>query len=124
MATYATKEMFLKYFPKSEIPEHEIDNQLEAASIDIDGLTFNRINACGFDCLTDFQKGIVSRSVCYHTQFKFDNAEMLESIIASYSINGVSVSLDVKKLVTINDVVTSKSVFSILKQSGLCTRRL
>lgn len=121
---YATKEQFYNMFPKSDIPESEIQNNLKAASVDIDSLTFNRISKCGFDNLTEFQKEKVSRGVCRHTQFRFDNAELTDSVISSYSLNGASVTIDTGKIVNYNGVITSAYVYSELSQSGLCCRRL
>lgn len=121
---YATKEQFYNLFPESGIPESEIQNNLEAASVDIDALTFNRISKCGFDNLTEFQKEKIMRGVCRHTQFRFDNDELIDSVISSYSLNGASVTIDTGKIVNYNGVITSAYVFSELSQSGLCCRRL
>lgn len=124
MSAYASKEMFLEMFPDTELSEQQITSYLQAASVDVDSMTFNRITACGFDALTDFQKEKVSRAVCRQADFRFQNAEMFESPIASYSLNGASVTFDTKRLISIGDAVTSADIYSELKQSGLCVRRL
>lgn len=124
MSPYATKEQFLKMFSNTEIPESEIENLLITASSDVDSMTFNRIRACGFDFLTDFQREKVSRAVCRQADFRYQNEELFSGSIASYSINGVSVSYDKDRVVKVNGAVSSPDVYSELSQTGLCCRRL
>lgn len=124
MTSYAGKEDFSKMFPNSDIPQNEITNYLEAASSDVDSMTFNRITACGFDNLTDFQKEKVRSVVCRQASFRYENGELFESAIQSYSINGVSVTYDKSRTVTVGGAVTSPVIYAELKQSGLCCRRL
>ena len=111
-------------FPKTQMPSDEIELYLKTASVDIDSLTFNRIVACGFDSLTQFQKEKVQNAVCRQAELRFQNKELFESVIQSYSINGVSVTFDKSRLVTICGATTSTDIYSELKQSGLCVRRL
>lgn len=124
MSPYATKEQFLKMFPDSDVPENKIENLLITASSDVDSMTFNRIRACGFDSLTDFQKEKVGRAVCCQADFRYQNEELFSGSIASFSINGVSVTYDKDRLVKVNGAITFPTVFSELKQTGLCCRRL
>lgn len=124
MSAYVTKDDFVKMFPKTQIPSDEIELYLKTASVDIDSLTFNRIVACGFDSLTLFQKEKVQNAVCRQAELRFQNKELFESVIQSYSINDVSVTFDKSRLVTICGATTSTDIYSELKQSGLCVRRL
>lgn len=124
MSAYATIEMFRKKFPNTEMTDSEITLKLETASVDIDSLTFNRIVACGFDALTPFQQEKVQNAVCRQAEFRFQNQELFETPITSYSINGVSVTFDKSRLVIVSGVTTSADIYSELKQSGLCVRRL
>ena len=124
MSAYVTKDNFVKMFPKTQMPSDEIELYLKTASVDIDSLTFNRIVACGFDSLTQFQKEKVQNAVCRQAELRFQNKELFESVIQSYSINGVSVTFDKSRLVTICGATTSTDIYSELKQSGLCVRRL
>ncbi len=124
MSAYVSKIDFSKMFPNSQIPSEEIELYLKTASVDIDSLTFNRIVACGFDSLTQFQKEKVQNAVCRQAELRFQNKELFESVIQSYSINGVSVTLDKSRLITICGATTSTDIYSELKQSGLCVRRL
>lgn len=124
MTSYVNCEDFFKMFPNSFIPQNEIMIYLEAASSDVDSMTFNRITACGFDNLTAFQKEKVRSAVCRQAAFRYENAGLFESAIQSYSINGVSVTYDKSRILNIGDTVTSPVIFSVIKQSGLCCRRL
>lgn len=124
MSAYATKEMFREKFPNTEMTDSQIVSKLQTASVDIDSLTFNRIVACGFDALTTWQQEKVQNAVCRQAEFRFQNQELFDSPITSYSINGVSVSFDKSRLVIMSGVTTSADIYSELKQSGLCVRRL
>ena len=124
MFPYVTTEKFKEKFPKTEISDPDIQNLLESASTDVDAMTFNRITACGFDGLSEFQKACVQRAVCQQADFRFQNADLFDGAIASYSLNGASVTFDKDRIVTVGETVTAPSVIAVLKQSGLCCRRL
>ena len=106
------------------IPAEELEKRLRRACRDIDSLTFNRIVRTGFENLTEFQQELVREAVELHADFCYDNAELLESPLSSYSINGVSMSFDKSKIVTVGGITTSSEVYSLLMQTGLCCRSL
>lgn len=106
------------------IPAEEIEKRLSDASRDIDGLTFDRIRKKGFEALTDFQQELIREAVGLHADFCYENAELLEGPLAAYSINGVSMSFDRSKIVTVGGITTSSRVYSLLMQTGLCYRGL
>ena len=91
------------------------------ASRQIDSLTFNRIVGKGFDNLTDFQQEIITESCCKLADFLHDNADLLDSALNSYSVNGVSMSFGGISVAVINDVPVSREIYSLLCQSGLCS---
>ena len=91
---YASSEDYAKYCPGGTVPPEEQDAALDAASRDIDGLTFDRIVAVGFDRLTAFQQELVKRAVCEQAEFRSVYAELLASPFSSYSINGVAMQFD------------------------------
>ena len=98
---------------------------IELASFDIDNLTFNRINKIGFDNLTEFQKLVIKKSVMLQTDFRADNEDWLNSAISQYSINGVNINYGNSKTISvINGVFIPTNIFSILKQTGLCSLNL
>lgn len=106
------------------IPSDEQERELDAASIDIDGLTFNRIRVDGFDALTGFQKALVQRAVCLQANFRYEFSEIINNPLSSYSINGVSMAWDSKKVLTNGSVTTINPVMSALNQTGLTYRGL
>jgi hypothetical protein len=107
------------------LAEPDADGYLRAASGRIDGLTFNRIVLLGLDALTPFQQELVRQSVKEQADFEYENADVIESALAAYSINGVSVSfgggLGVK---VIDGVAVRRSVADALRQTGLMCRSL
>ena len=105
-----------------DIPEMEVMDRLYDASRVIDSLTYNRIVEAGFDNLTDFQKRIIKSAVKKQADFTFENAELIESPLNSYSISGVSMSFDKSKVRQIGGVVTTAEVYGLLLQTGLAYR--
>lgn len=97
---------------------------LRRASRDIDTLTMNRIPARGgLDQLTPFQQEIVTEVCCRLAAFEAENAELLDSAVTSYSINGVSASFGDGCGVTVRSgVVLPAQLYRLLCQTGLCVR--
>lgn len=120
---YATSADYAQYGSGNIQPE-ELDQILHNASRQIDSLTFNRIVGKGFDNLTDFQQEIITESCCKLADFLHDNADLLDSALNSYSVNGVSMSFGGISVAVINDVPVSREIYSLLCQSGLCTASL
>ena len=108
------------------IPEEKLQNALSDASRHIDSLTFNRILGIGYDNLTEFQKDILSIVCLKQAEFEHENEEILQSILSSYSINGVSMGLDTGgwNVFVQNGIVMKRDVYDLLKQTGLCCRRI
>lgn len=105
------------------IPSDQVETFLHEASRNVDTLTFNRIVARGFDRLTDFQQEIIKEVVCRQADFLFENADAIASILDSYSINSVSMKFGSGFNVDVAEgVPMQKTVYSILKQTGLCWR--
>lgn len=107
----------------SKVPSTAIQQALRDASRQIDSLTFNRIVAKGFEKLTPFQQEIIKEVVCKHADFLYENADAIESILDSYSINGVSMKFGTGFNVKMeNGLPIQSTVYSLLKQTGLCWR--
>lgn len=119
MSTYLLPEEY-----RGSIPAEELEVRLKRACRDIDSLTFNRIVKAGFENLTEFQQELIKEAVVLHMDFCYENAELLESPLSAYSINGVSMSFDKSKIVTVGGVTTSSEVYGLLMQTGLCYRGL
>lgn len=123
--SYATKEQYCCEYKGETIPEREIEKRLRQASRHIDSLTYNRIVGKGFSNLTPFQREIIKEVCCMQADFEYENADMLESILSGYSINGVSVQFgNSGNIYTQDGVTTSKEIYSYLSQTGLCCRLL
>ena len=106
-----------------KINPSDLNAYLTKASRDVDTLTFNRIVAKGFTNLTEFQQDIIKQVVCEQDNFLFENADAINSILSSYSINSVSMQFgDGFNVITENGLPIQKTVYSILEQTGLCWR--
>ena len=66
----------------------------------------------------------VRLALSQQTAFVFDNAELLDSPLSSYSISGVSMSFDSSKVINYGGVTTTRQVYNTLLQTGLCYRGL
>lgn len=121
---YLTFTDFKAMYPESELTEKQFTSLESRAETDINGLTFNRITAQGFDTLTDFQKSLVSRATAMQVDFISDNSELIDSPLSAYSISGVSMSFDKSKVVQLDNVTTTRAVYGVLEQTGLCYRGL
>ena len=119
MSTYLPPEEY-----SGAIPAEEVEARLKRACRDIDSLTFNRIVEKGFENLSEFQQELIKEAVVLHMDFCYENAELLESPLSAYSINGVSMSFDKSKVVELGGVTTSSETYSLLMQTGLCYRGL
>lgn len=115
---YADSNYYLGEYDGAIIPSESLNKALKQASRHIDVLTYNRIV---FDNLTDFQKGVIEECTCQIADFEYDNADMIESVLQSYSINGVSMSFGNSWNVRVmNGVAIKADTYSLLKTTGLC----
>lgn len=121
---YLTFEQYVDQYPDTDIEAENFESLEKRAETDINGLTFNRISAKGFDSLTDFQKLLVRRAVAMQVKFINENSELLDSPLSGYSISGVSMSFDKSKTVNVGGVTTSNNVYNVLMQTGLMYRGL
>lgn len=122
MGAYAGPEDFARYCPGEALAGAELAAALERASDQVDGLCFGRIRRRGFDKLTVFQQERIKKAVCLHAAFLAAYGDALESPLASYGINGVTMAFDASRMASQGGVTTSKEVYSQLLQSGLAHR--
>lgn len=121
---YADKEYYAKIYGGSMIPEDEIERALDIASMHIDSLTYNRIVGRGFSGLTEFQQNMVRRVCCMQAEFEYENAALIQSVLDSYALGGVSMSFGSNwKVTTAAGVAMRRDVYAMLCQTGLCDRR-
>lgn len=113
-------EEFYRLNPDSKIPNSEIVKSLRQASRHIDTLTFNRID---IDALTDFRKETVKEVIAGLAEFEYENREVLQSILSSYAINGVSMNFGESwNIKIINGIAIPTDLYNTLAQTGLCAR--
>jgi len=126
MDKYVDSNYYKNTYKGTAMSDTEIINrQLEIASSHIDSLTFNRIVAKGLDNLTSFQQKIVKRTVCELADFEFENADVLQTTLSNYSINGVSMSFgDSANIEVINGVTLPKQLYNYLMQTGLTCKNV
>lgn len=110
---YVTPEYYRETYGGSQIPENELERALTQASRHIDSLTYNRIVGRGFSNLTVFQQDVIREVVCQQADFEYENADEINTILSSYSLNGASVQFGSSW-----NVYTEKAWPS----SGMCTR--
>lgn len=104
----------------------DAEKALMKASRHIDTLTYNRIVAVGFENLTEFQQGIVKECECLMADWETENADYINSMLSSYSLNGASMSFTGNSAGAIisNGVVVSRDIYAHLQKCGLCTKSL
>ena len=120
---YTTCEYYCDAYKGTVIPMNELDKALKQASRHIDSLTYNRIVGRGFSSLTQFQRDIIQDVVCQQADFETENADEINSILSSYSINGVSAQFGSSwNVFTDKGVAMKRDLYALLCQTGLCCR--
>ena len=120
---YATPEYYTDTYGGTLILENDIARALQIASRHIDSLTYNRIVGRGFSSLTQFQQDIIQDVVCQQADFETENADEINSILSSYSINGVSAQFGSSwNIFTDKGVAMKRDLYALLCQTGLCFR--
>lgn len=104
----------------------DVEKALMQASRHIDTLTFNRIVAIGFENLTEYQQGIVKECACLMADWETENADYINSMLTSYSLNGASMSFtgNSASATLVSGVVVSRDIYSHLSKSGLTCKAL
>ena len=61
--------------------------------------------------------------VCQQAEFEYENAEVIETVLSSYSINGTAMQFTQSwNVYTDKGVAMRKDVYALLSQTGLCCR--
>lgn len=120
---YADENYYFYDFGGRTIPDEYMIKQLRQASRHIDSLTYNRIVGRGISNLTEFQQEIIKEVVCQQAEFEYENADLIETVISGYSLNGASVQFGAAWNVHIeNGVAMRMDTYKLLSQTGLCCR--
>lgn len=121
--TYAAPEYYRDDYKGVTVPDAGLDKALRRASRHIDSLTYNRIVGRGFSDLTPFQRETIKDVVCQQADFEYENEDEINTILSSYSINGVSAQFgSAWNVLTDKGVAMMRDVHSQLSQTGLCCR--
>ncbi len=120
---YVTPEYYLCTYKGTMVPEDELEKMLKDVSRHIDSLTYNRIVGRRFSNLTPFQQDIIREVVCQQADFEHENVDEINTILSSYSINGVSAQFDSSwNVITQKGIAMKREVYALLCQTGLCCR--
>lgn len=77
----------------------------------------------GFSNLTVFQQDVIREVVCQQADFEYENADEINTILSSYSLNGASVQFGSSwNVYTEKGVAIKRDVYALLSQTGLCCR--
>lgn len=120
---YADSIYYTDVYKGTIIPKENVEKYLKQASRHIDSLTYNRIVGRGFSELTRFQQDMIREVVCMQSEFEYENADEISTILSSYSLNGISVKFgDNWNIYTNKGVAMKRDVYALLSQTGLCCR--
>ena len=120
---YASPGYYQGKYEGTLIEDDDLKKALVQASRHIDSLTYNRIVGRGFSNLTRFQQDIIQDVVCQQADFETENADEINSILSSYSINGVSAQFGSSwNIFTDKGVAIKRDLYALLCQTGLCCR--
>lgn len=120
---YASPGYYQGKYEGTLIEDDDLKKALVQASRHIDSLTYNRIVGRGFSNLTRFQQDIIQDVVCQQADFETENADEINSVLSSYSINGVSAQFGSSwNVFTDKGVAMKRDLYALLCQIGLCCR--
>lgn len=121
---YVDEQFYRDVYKGVSIPSDVLGRMLIQASRHIDSLTFNRIVTKGFDNLTVFQKDIIKEVICRQADFEYENADIIDTVLQGYSINGVSMQFNGSSWNVYVDkgIAIKKDLYSLISQTGLTSR--
>lgn len=120
---YVTPDYYLTTYKGSIVSGDDLERMLKQASRHIDSLTYNRIVGQGFSNLTEFQQDIIREVVCQQADFEYENADEINTVLSSYSLNGASVQFGSSwNVFTGKGIAMKRDVYALLSQTGLCCR--
>ena len=120
---YASPGYYQGKYEGALIEDDNLKKTLVQASRHVDSLTYNRIVGRGFSNLTQFQQDIIKAVVCQLADFETENADEINSVLSSYSINGVSAQFGSSwNVFTDKGVAMKRDLYALLCQTGLCCR--
>ena len=120
---YASPGYYQGKYEGTLIEDDDLKKALVQASRHIDSLTYNRIVGQGFYNLTEFQQEVIREVICQQADFETENADEIDTILQSYTINGVTSQFGSSwNVFTDKGVAMKRDVYALLCQTGLCCR--
>ena len=120
---YVDETYYFETYQGTVLKSDECQRYLKQASRHIDSLTYNRIVGQGFLNLTAFQQDVIREVICEQADFEYENAEVIETVLSSYSINGTAMQFTQSwNVYTDKGVAMRKDIYALLYQTGLCCR--
>lgn len=120
---YADTDWYKGTYGGTTVPDEKLFLLLKQASRHVDSLTYNRIVGRGFSALTEFQQDVIRDVVCQQADFEFENADEIDTILQSYSINGVSAQFGSSwNVFTEKGIAMRRDTYALLCQTGLCCK--
>ena len=122
---YATVEYYKNTYG-GNLDDLDAEKALKQASRHIDTLTYNRIIVAGFENLSQYQQGIIKECECLMADWETENADYINSMLSSYSLNGASMSFTGQSAsaTVVGGVAVNREIYAHLEKCGLCTRSL
>ena len=123
---YASEDYYVDQYEGSSIPEDGLEKALKQASRHVDSLTYNRIVGRGFSNLTAYQQDLIREVICQQAEFEYEYRDEINSVLSSYSINGVSVQFagNTWNVFSSQGVAMRRDLYAMLCQTGLCCQVL
>lgn len=122
---YANVSYYNNVYGGTAIPPEDIEKSLTKASRHIDSVTFNRLVVKGIVNMPEYTQDIVRQVCCEMADFEYENAELIQSVLKSYGINGVTMEFGQSWNVFIqNGIAMRRDTYALLSQTGLCCRNL
>lgn len=118
--TYASLNDYKTEYGSGDLGNDEIMRNIKRAQREIEDLCFGRIQAAGFDNLSDFQKSRIKSAVVVQAKYLSDYKDAIDAPISSFSVGSVSVNSGGNG--TIPKV--SQRAIDLIEGSGLRWRKL
>ena len=125
MTLYVNKDYYLSNYHGKNIPDDEIEENLELAQEKIDSITFNRIVDYGFNNLTEFQQENIAKAICIQAEYIYEHGydDSKDNDVSSYSVLDISVTVDNTNSNTISKKLhMSSRAYALVHKTGLDSR--
>lgn len=122
---YADASYYKNEYGGTMIPDGDVEKALRRASGHIDTLTYNRIIGMGILKLSGYQQQAIMECCCEMAEFEFENEDLINSVLQSYSVNGVNMSFGSSWNLSIKEgIYIRNDTYKKLQSTGLTCRVL